>query len=76
MITKVSEGTSKDVDIAVAAARKAVETTWGLNVSGAKRGELLNNLANLMEKNKGELAALEALDNGAAHCVLVELSSC
>ncbi|KAG5729591.1 Aldehyde dehydrogenase [Termitomyces sp. T112] len=67
LITKVSEGTRKDVDTAVAAARKAVETTWGLNVSGAKRGELLNNLANLMEKNKAELAALEAMDNGKTY---------
>ncbi|KAG6843866.1 hypothetical protein H0H87_012258, partial [Tephrocybe sp. NHM501043] len=64
LITKVSEATEKDVDIAVEAARKAVETTWGLNVSGAQRGELLNKLGNLMEEHKGELAALEALDNG------------
>ncbi|KAG6860546.1 hypothetical protein C0995_009940 [Termitomyces sp. Mi166 len=60
----VSEGTKKDVDLAVAAARRAVDTTWGLNVSGERRSELLNNLANLMQKNKAELAALEALDNG------------
>ncbi|KAG6840184.1 hypothetical protein C0991_008382, partial [Blastosporella zonata] len=64
VITKVSEATEKDVDIAVAAARKASETTWGLNVSGAGRAELLNKLANLMVEHKGELAALEALDNG------------
>ncbi|KAG6916526.1 hypothetical protein DXG01_006467 [Tephrocybe rancida] len=62
--TTVSEATEKDVDIAVAAARKAVDTTWGLNVSGAERGALLNKLANLMEEHKGELSALEALDNG------------
>ena len=61
------------MDAAFAAARKAVETTWGLNVSGAKRSELLNNLATLMEKNKAELAALEALDNGTqSFCVLFE----
>jgi len=64
VITKVAEGFSQDVDKAVIAARKAFDTTWGLNVSGAERGQLLNNLANLMEKHKGELSALEALDNG------------
>ncbi|GLB45581.1 putative aldehyde dehydrogenase [Lyophyllum shimeji] len=53
-----------DVDIAVGAAQKAFDTVWGLNVSGAQRGELLNKLAALMEEHKSELAALEALDNG------------
>ncbi|KAF8625142.1 hypothetical protein AX17_006920 [Amanita inopinata Kibby_2008] len=64
VITKVAEGTSKDVDLAVAAGEKAMETTWGLNAPGAQRAELLWKLAMLMEKNKEELAALEALDNG------------
>ena len=41
-----------------------METVWGLNTPGAKRGELLYKLAELVEKNKEELAALEALDNG------------
>ena len=39
-------------------------TVWGLNAPGAKRGELLLKLADLIDKNKEELAALEALDNG------------
>ncbi|KAF8884703.1 aldehyde dehydrogenase domain-containing protein [Mucidula mucida] len=64
LITKVDEATSADVDRAVKAAHKAFETEWGLNASGARRSELLNKLASLMEKNHDELAALEALDNG------------
>ncbi|RDB31085.1 Aldehyde dehydrogenase [Hypsizygus marmoreus] len=64
VITKVAEGTDKDVDIAVIAAQKAVDTVWGLNASGAHRATLLNKLAALMEQNKDELSALEALDNG------------
>jgi aldehyde dehydrogenase (NAD+) len=64
LITKISEGTPKDVDIAVEAAHKAFQTTWGLNTSGAQRGELLWNLAKLMEKYRDELSAIEALDNG------------
>ncbi|KAF5368281.1 hypothetical protein D9615_010371 [Tricholomella constricta] len=64
LITKVSEATAKDVDLAVAAAQKAVDTTWGLNAPGTLRAELLNKLANLMVQHKGELSAIEALDNG------------
>ncbi|KAI6157364.1 aldehyde dehydrogenase [Pisolithus tinctorius] len=66
VITSVSEGTPKDVDLAVDAAERAFETTWGLNCPGNKRGLLLNKLASLMEEHTEELAALEALDNGKA----------
>jgi aldehyde dehydrogenase (NAD+) len=64
LTTKVSEATSKDVDIAVEAARNAFENTWGLNASGAQRAALLNKLGDLMVQHKDELAAIEALDNG------------
>ena len=64
MITKVSEATEEDVDIAVEAAQKAFETTWGLNTPGSVRSDLLWKLAQLMERDADELAALEALDNG------------
>lgn len=64
VLTQISEGTEGDVDIAVEAAHKAFETTWGLNCPGERRGELLNKLVQLMEKHADELAALESLDNG------------
>ena len=41
-----------------------METVWGLNTPGTQRGELLLKLADLIDKNKEELAAIEALDNG------------
>ncbi|KAI6042818.1 aldehyde dehydrogenase [Pisolithus marmoratus] len=66
VIASISEGTQKDVDLAVDAAEKAFETTWGLNCPGNKRGILLNKLASLMEDHADELSALEALDNGKA----------
>ncbi|KAI6146137.1 aldehyde dehydrogenase [Pisolithus tinctorius] len=66
VITQISEGTQKDVDLAVDAAEKAFETAWGLNYPGNKRGILLNKLASLMEEHIDELGALEALDNGKA----------
>ena len=50
-----------------------METVWGLNTPGAKRGELLFKLADLIEQNKEELAAIEALDNGKrSHAILSE----
>ena len=64
MFTAVAEGTAKDVDRAVVAARRAYETSWGLKTPGSRRGELLNKLADLIERDSDELAALEALDNG------------
>ena len=64
VITQVSEGTPKDVDIAVEAAQKAFDTVWGLNTPGYERGKLLYKLSELMERHADEYAALEALDNG------------
>ncbi|KJZ80481.1 Aldehyde dehydrogenase [Hirsutella minnesotensis 3608] len=63
VITSVCEATEKDVDIAVAAARKAFETTWK-HVTPQDRGKMLLKLADLVEKNADLLAAVESLDNG------------
>ncbi|KAL7933472.1 aldehyde dehydrogenase domain-containing protein [Trichoderma chlorosporum] len=63
VITSVCEGTEKDVDLAVAAARKAFNTTWKKTTPG-ERGRLILKLADLVEKNLDLLAAVESLDNG------------
>jgi aldehyde dehydrogenase (NAD+) len=63
VITSVYEATEKDVDIAVAAARKAFEGPWA-KVTPQERGKLLVDLANIAEKNIDLLASVEALDNG------------
>jgi acyl-CoA reductase-like NAD-dependent aldehyde dehydrogenase len=55
---------TKDIDIAVAAARRAFQTTWGKNVTGFERARLLNRLADLIERDIQELAELESLNNG------------
>jgi len=65
VICSVHEATEKDVDIAVAAARKAFEGQWRKETP-EKRGKLLNNLAQLFEKNIDLLASVESLDNGKA----------
>ncbi|KAH6608045.1 hypothetical protein Trco_004358 [Trichoderma cornu-damae] len=63
VITSVCEATEKDVDIAVAAARKAFNTTWKA-VTPGERGRLMLKLADLAEENLDLLAAVESMDNG------------
>ncbi|KAF8958717.1 aldehyde dehydrogenase [Flammula alnicola] len=64
VVTSLSVGTKKDVDLAVDAALKAYKTTWGLRCPGSERGKLINKLADLIEKHIDKFAALEALDVG------------
>ncbi|KAF8881185.1 aldehyde dehydrogenase [Mucidula mucida] len=64
IITSVNAGTKEDVDLAVKAAKEAYKTSWGLKVPGVERGRLLSKLADLVEANIDELAALESLNIG------------
>ncbi|KAK7429206.1 aldehyde dehydrogenase (NAD(P)(+)) ald5 [Neonectria magnoliae] len=63
VITSVCEGTEKDIDLAVSAARKAFDGVWR-NTSPQERSLYLLKLADLAEKNQEILAAVESLDNG------------
>jgi aldehyde dehydrogenase (NAD+) len=63
-ICHVAEGDKADVDLAVKAARKAFESGPWPKMPASERGRLLNKLADAIEANKEELAALESLDNG------------
>src|SRR5947209_15444562 len=63
-LCQVAEGDKADIDLAVKAARKAFEEGPWSKMPAAERGRLINRLADLIEKNKDELAALESLDNG------------
>ena len=64
VICRVAEGDKADVDAAVKAARFALEKgPWG-KMNGSERGRLMHKLADAIEANKHELAALESLDNG------------
>ncbi len=62
-ICQVAEGDKADIDLAVKAARKAIEGPWS-KLSAAERGRLLYKLADAVEAHQEELAALETLDNG------------
>jgi aldehyde dehydrogenase (NAD+) len=64
VICQVAEGDKADIDLAVKAARKAFEDGPWPKMNASERGRLLNKLADLIEQNKEELAALESLDNG------------
>eukprot|EP00250_Pteridium_aquilinum_P006259 c16215_g2_i1 orf=46-1551(-) len=64
VIAHVAEADKEDVDVAVKAARKAFDEGPWPRMSGYERGRILCKIADLMEENIAELAALETLDNG------------
>ena len=64
VLAKVAQATAPDVDKAVKAARKALESgPWG-KIDAVERGRLMFKLADLVESNAKELAALESLNCG------------
>ena len=63
-IAQVAEGDQADVDLAVEAARNALENGEWSRIDARDRGALMHRLADLMEEELDELAALESLDNG------------
>ncbi|KAL1926863.1 hypothetical protein VTP01DRAFT_5193 [Rhizomucor pusillus] len=68
VICKVHSADEKDIDAAVDAANKCFDETWR-KVAPAERARLINKLADLMERDKDELATLDALDNGKSFVV-------
>ncbi|HVS40293.1 MAG TPA: aldehyde dehydrogenase family protein [Gemmataceae bacterium] len=64
VIIKVAAATAPDVDKAVKAARRALESGPWSKMDAAERGKLLFRLADLIEKESRELAALESLNCG------------
>lgn len=63
-ICQITEGDQADIDQAVIAARRALESKAWTRMSAAQRGRLIYKLADLIESNLQEIAALETLDNG------------
>ena len=62
-LATVSEASSKDVDRAVRAARKAYEGVWS-KTKPAERGKYLFRIARLIQERSRELAILESMDGG------------
>jgi aldehyde dehydrogenase (NAD+) len=63
-ICQVAEGDKADIDLAVKAARKALESKPWKTMDAADRGRLLYKLADRIESEANELAALESLNCG------------
>jgi aldehyde dehydrogenase (NAD+) len=63
-LCQVAYANQADVDLAVKAARKALESGPWSKMPAADRGRLMYKLADLVEQNASDLAALESLNSG------------
>jgi len=64
VLARVARGNAADIDLAVAAARRAFEDRAWRTMSAYDRGNRLLKLADLIERYADDLAVLECLDNG------------
>ena len=64
VLATIAKATTKDVDTAVQAARRALDgKEWG-GIAPAERGRILNRIAARIRERADELATLESQDNG------------
>jgi aldehyde dehydrogenase (NAD+) len=63
-ITEVSLGGKADIDKAVKAARRALESGPWATMTGAERGRILNRLAAIFRERMDEIVLLESIDAG------------
>ncbi|HEY5559262.1 MAG TPA: aldehyde dehydrogenase family protein [Steroidobacteraceae bacterium] len=63
VLARVARAGRKDVDRAVAAARRAHERTWS-RLKPAERGKYLYRIARMLQERAREFAAIESLDGG------------
>jgi len=64
VIDHVPAGDAEDIDLAVAAARRAFEDSDWSRMSASDRGRVIWRIGDLILENADELAELESLDNG------------
>jgi phenylacetaldehyde dehydrogenase len=69
VIANVPEADKADIDIAVAAARRAFDDGAWARVSPSEKGRILWRIADLIERDLEELAELESIDNGKPYAV-------
>ncbi|KAF8913435.1 Aldehyde/histidinol dehydrogenase [Mucidula mucida] len=77
-ITSVAAETKEAVDLAVKAAQQnmpGIQTFWGLKVPGSQRGTSSHKLADLLERNSEQIAALESLNFGMSLVVHATIST-
>jgi len=63
-LADVAKAMEADVDLAVAAARRAMEDPAWIDMKPSQRARLINRLADALEEHADEFAAIETLDNG------------
>ena len=68
VLATVAEGDAQDVELAVAAARRALEGPWS-RLNPSERGRIVHRVGDLIMEHADELAELEALDNGKPKAV-------
>ncbi|TIH36604.1 aldehyde dehydrogenase family protein [Subtercola vilae] len=67
LLAPIARGDARDVDDAVASARRALDSAAWARMTPAVRGALLWRVADLMEQHIDVLAELETLDQGKAY---------
>ncbi|XP_058815790.1 cytosolic 10-formyltetrahydrofolate dehydrogenase [Topomyia yanbarensis] len=71
IICKVAAASRSDVDYAVNCAYEAFKGSWS-QISARERGQLMYNLADMMEQHKEELATVESVDSGAVYTLALK----
>jgi (Z)-2-((N-methylformamido)methylene)-5-hydroxybutyrolactone dehydrogenase len=61
---EIPKGDQRDIDLAVAAAKRAFEHGEWAKLTGSQRGKLLRRLGDLISENAERLAVTEVVDNG------------
>lgn len=74
IIGRIAAGTAREVDLAVAAARRTFESPGWTGMAAAERERLLLRLADLVEANRDEIAAIETLDNGMPFAIARQMA--
>ncbi len=64
VLAQIAEGDRQDIELAVAAARKAFDNGPWRKITAAERSRLIWKLSDLLEKHTEEFGYLESLDNG------------
>lgn len=64
LLANVAEGGPQDIDLAVKAARRALDEGPWSKMHAAERGKLLYKLAQRVDQQREEFAVLDTLDNG------------
>jgi len=65
VLGQVANGTKEDIDIAVASARRCLESPhWGYKSTGAQRAVILRKLGEIISNRQEEIAQLDSIDQG------------